>query len=665
MARLSLFWLCCSPAFVAGAGWEETDDTSLLQLSHANHQINQPDAAQPKLGQREDVHSEKHAAGGAEPAPARNVTEQKQIAPDINLVQMEKMVSDMERRRDDDEPDADSADSNTDVDDASGASGSWGDPEKTALETLKTALDLQFIPFLDAEHSADRREYIARTAVHQMCIKHNVEDNAAVTQAHDFLETKRDKHKACRKSQKSWNAYKSFAIGGSSCAGASDIQDMHEVYDKHEQLADLMQAAKTDAQTYASLALAGVKRDCAQDQQTYEEHWCAWRASKDESCTELQRCIVTVDLNDLKTKLETRADNRGKIWETVSQLQCRVEHLLSTFAGADETVSDFNTLDNCDDVVTDTSKYELSLEVPLEVSCSNSGDPAGDAIVPGGSTCSDWTAQRYSAEEGWSSTTHVVPATCQVASCPAGTPTTPPLTHEGCEGEPEECVFYNAHPDACGAYDTGSDIPSAACCACSPPASTQPPPAPTQPPATWSLPSDWNIHASSEYNANHLVEFIKVQGGYWWSSFHGMYRLPMPEYGVPEIYDPWSGPHRGEPFYPYYATLTFDAGQEVILTGFATAQGSCCGLNLAHPEIPNFINRGSSSFKDFKFSRSNDEVNFEEVLSGTGGNLNTYQRQEFSFPAATSQFWRLEMFASWGWQYGRGVDIQYIEFQVV
>jgi len=136
---------------------------------------------------------------------------------------------------------------------------------------------------------------------------------------------------------------------------------------------------------------------------------------------------------------------------------------------------------------------------------------------------------------------------------------------------------------------------------------------------SWALPSDWGIEATSHWDANYQPDNVKVHGGHPWHSGRAN-SLPQ--------------------------DLSFDAGREVTLSGFATA----------HP-----TGWAGSAMQDYTLSRSDDGVHFSEVVSGTGTNLAHGQRQEIEFDAVTSQHWRLHMTSNHG--YGNYLTDQYVEFK--
>jgi len=415
LEKNNMFWRIVCPVIVASQVFPEAldDDVTLLQS---------------RIGTN-------HAEVKVQPI-------QNQAGTDASLASVAKYVSEMEIRRGD-------------------GDGSWNTEEKTALETMKTALTDQFKQFLDDDHADDGTTWTARKSVHQVCITHASNDfgtDGAVTAVSTAVTLTKNKHKGCRKSEKSWNDYKDLAL--STCAGASDFATdrVHEIYSHHETLAAAMNLAKTQAQDYANLAEVGSKRECNSDQLDYENKWCEWRDDRGWACAGLEGCIAQVDLAGLKSSLLVRSSNRRMLWLTIEKLLCRIDHLLTTFGEADtsDTVSDFNTTDTCDAIEADPTKFVLSLDIPSYTPCSD----IGFGTEPGAPTCSAWLAQEYT----WPTTTHVVPTICQT-SCPAVTFTTP-TPHAGCASDSEKCSLYTAHPDVCGEYDGDLGVTSTDCCAC-------------------------------------------------------------------------------------------------------------------------------------------------------------------------------------------------------
>jgi len=140
-------------------------------------------------------------------------------------------------------------------------------------------------------------------------------------------------------------------------------------------------------------------------------------------------------------------------------------------------------------------------------------------------------------------------------------------------------------------------------------------------PCSWVFPTNWNIQASSSWDANYEAGNVMVEGEKPW---HSGRRNAFPEF------------------------LTFDAGEVITLDGFRTAQP------LRHW-------RGSA-MRQFTFSKSNDGETFTEVLQGEGRNLPAGETQDIEFPAVSARYWKLHMENNHG--YHRLLTVQYINFRV-
>jgi len=349
--------------------------------------------------------------------------------------------------------------------------GSWGESEKNALEALKVTLTDQLIMFLENEHEDDQDAYNAKKTVHNVCITHASSGNAESTAA-SLATTTKNKHEACRQSEKSWNDYRQLSLSETSCAHADTFPSVHGIYSHHETLFEAMELAKSQALTYANLAEVDSKRPCDSDQMDYENKWCAWRDARRYSCEGLESCIEQVDLAGLKNTFLVHSANRRLLWQTIQKLLCRINHLLTTFDVTD--TADFDAPDTCDGIEQNVTKFVLTMDVPVHSHCASHGSGPGAGVEPGGSTCHEWIAQEYA----WSVATHVVPAECQSV---CAVTTTPAPAHEGCETDPPNCAVYNAHPGECGAYDANLGISNTECCAC------PPPPCGTSPGSSWQL----------------------------------------------------------------------------------------------------------------------------------------------------------------------------------
>lgn len=364
---------------------------------------------------------------------------QTEVGTGVNLAVTDSLVSELEGRRGD-------------------TDGEWGQAEEEVLEALKLSLTTQFSSFLETENGADQTEFNTKTGLHNLCSLHAeaVLGASGETVESDAMIATRQKHKACRQSEKAWNAYTVDAL--SSCAGPSTT--VHRV---DETLAASLALAQTQATEYEGFEPVGTMRVCSMDQLAHEDKWCEYHSSRGAACVGLDDCITLVGLQDLKDSFLLRLGNRQQLWLTMSKLVCRIDHLLTTFAEpeADEDKSNFDTPDTCDSTAVDTSKFVLSLDVPSYTHCSN----ADTETKPGGTTCHAWIAQEYD----WPTATHVVPTTCE-GECSASTTPTP--AHAGCDTDLAECALYTSHPDLCGTYDVGLGIESTSCCACAPAVAT-------------------------------------------------------------------------------------------------------------------------------------------------------------------------------------------------
>lgn len=377
---------------------------------------------------------------GLNPVEGEAQAPQHKIATIANLASLDTYITDMEGRRGD-------------------GGGQWGEDESSALEAFKITLTDQFQQFLDDEHASDIANYNVKKDVHNVCITHasnDFADDPNIISLSSFVTKTKNKHKACRKSLRSWTDYKNEAIRTESCAGASDLTTEHDIYAQHQILFAKMTLAETQAQEYASLEEVGTKRACDVDQSEYENKWCEWRDARGSACEGLKSCIDQVNLVGLKGSLLVRASNRRMLWLSIDTMLCRIAHLLSTFDDTTDT-SDFSSADTCNDTEPDNTKFVLSLDVPPYTPCAGFGTD----VEPGGTGCTVWIEQEYN----WPITTHDVPVVCQT-SCPTYTPAPPPPA--GCETDSVHCAVYNSHPDECGTYDADLGIVNTDCCACAP-----------------------------------------------------------------------------------------------------------------------------------------------------------------------------------------------------
>jgi len=349
-------------------------------------------------------------------------------------------------------------------------SGSW-DEQATILSSLRTMIVNELQMFLDNEHEQDQAEFTSRRQQHGGCSgDQRWESGGDVANAAAELAISRAKHQACRSSERAWLTYKTTAISPPSCASESEISTSHHVLAAHVTLAALVGAAQTRAQAYDLTEPAGT-RECPLDQTQFEDHFCTWRAAHFYACAASQDCIALTGLTALRDELLMRSDNRRNLWRTLEIMLCRVEHLLSSMDGDTATeVSDFNTTDNCSDILEDPTKFILDLTIPSPPVCNDHiavGSATSILVAPSmvdAAMCTRFREANYGSVHGWDQAQHVIPSECET-TCPAISYSTW-VVPAACINEPEDCRFYNHHRDACGLYDTASFVARDTCCAC-------------------------------------------------------------------------------------------------------------------------------------------------------------------------------------------------------
>jgi len=348
--------------------------------------------------------------------------------------------------------------------------GSW-DEQATTLTNFRTMIADQLQVFLDNEHTQDQTEFNNRKQQHTSCGgSQRWEPGGDVATAAAEMARWRTKHQACRSSERAWLTYKTTAISSSSCASDSDVSTVHEVFAAHVTLAGLVDAAQTRAVAYDLTDPTGT-RDCALDQTQFEDHFCTWRSAHYYACAATQDCTAQTGLSGMRDEMLIRSDNRRNLWRTLEILLCRVGHLLGSMDNDDSTeVSDFNTTDNCSNIALDQSKFILDLTIPSVPACSDHiavGSTTSILVAPSmvdSAMCQQFRDANYGFSQGWEQAQHVIPSQCE-ATCPAISYSSWAVPAQ-CSNEPDDCLFYNHHRDACGSYDTAAFVAGDTCCAC-------------------------------------------------------------------------------------------------------------------------------------------------------------------------------------------------------
>jgi len=349
-------------------------------------------------------------------------------------------------------------------------SGSW-DEQATTLSSFRTMIVNQLQVFLDNEHEQDQAAFNNHAQQHSGCGGlQRWQPGGDVATALAEVERWRNKHQACRSSERAWLTFKNTAISPQSCADDSDISVSHIVPTPFVTLAALVDAAQTRSQAYDLTDPSG-RRECPLDQMQFEDHYCSWREKHFYACAAEQDCIAQTGLSALRDELLIRSDNRRSLWRTLEILLCRVGHLLSSMDSDVTTeVSDFNTTDNCSDILEDSTKFILDLAIPVLPGCDDHlavGSTTSILVAPSTDDavmCTQFRDANYGSVYGWEAALHVIPSECET-TCPAITYSSW-VVPAACSNEPADCGFYNHHRDACGSYDTLSFIASETCCAC-------------------------------------------------------------------------------------------------------------------------------------------------------------------------------------------------------
>lgn len=331
-------------------------------------------------------------------------------------------------------------------------SGNVADPSTVNKPALKAAIDTfkhEIGEFLSNEDAEDKELFAVEKGKHASCISvfttRGQGDVATFKQAHHVAS---GRHKACRKSERSWYDFKAKM---KLCL--DETNHLHHVPDQcdtDEGMCTLKEQARSDAVSYSNLLTPGESTlDCDSEQQAKEERFCEYKVAKEGACAGLKGCINLVDLAEFGLNMQDRASGRRKLWQEVLLLECHVDNL---------NVADYTNATTTDDCTAEAvdNLYVLDTSVPEAPTCQEAVQ-----TFPNDATCADWKEQEYN----WESHTYIVPSKCR-HTCTVFTPTEIP---EGCKDYADssaECDFYRHHQDACGHYDTDSFEAKTHCCAC-------------------------------------------------------------------------------------------------------------------------------------------------------------------------------------------------------
>jgi len=327
------------------------------------------------------------------------------------------------------------------------------------LTDVMAQLDTIFLAELRRQHTHDVAEYNTKLGQHVKCTtdKDKRIGNAGdVTKDQSLASEKREKHKACRKAQLSFELFKAdaAAVGQSlfgSAIGVAESTPVSEI--------DTLCAKKatwdTDSSFYKQLAKVNHVALCHSEQKAFEDMVCAALTAKASTCIAYDECIVAVDLSNEKSVTEAACSDREAVEVVLAKTKCHLLHLSKVFNNEDST-------SDCGSVTVDNSELACSLQaVPAVSPCSDEDDISNPTLPsPAGSECSAWRDAEYSFTASYK----------QVSACQIDQQCILPTqigTHDysdGCVDSADLCAFYDRHRDACGDYP--ADGVTTHCCAC-------------------------------------------------------------------------------------------------------------------------------------------------------------------------------------------------------
>jgi hypothetical protein len=353
------------------------------------------------------------------------------------------------------------------------------------VKELIHVLTKNFEGELKNESQGDQNRFDLRKGNHQTCINHKnrrfQEHVGDVWRAAAAIDTKADKHKKCRKFQKTLQRLttQSAKVGD----GTWDTLAKADITER-TQLCGEISTFDTDKAAYKDAEPANhVSDSCSIDQSVHEESHCLWMTLKKSACTSFDDCIAAVDLNSTKEEIEDRIDNRKDIFQSISKLKCRLRHINYIYNNS-KPVSDNNKTDNCEKTFPNPPEFDLSLTFPNAVPCSGDHDITTGVLYPStldAAACASWRQAKYDF-----SSLHVQVQNCQFDCTIPDDNVNPNPPQPGCLDLDGICEFYTQHWTACGKY---SDDAQTKCCACGGGQTPTPEPTPAPTPSdcnTWS-----------------------------------------------------------------------------------------------------------------------------------------------------------------------------------
>lgn len=357
------------------------------------------------------------------------------------------------------------------VDGAIAKKSQWTDTEKTNLLKLLGEFRSAFQNNLAEELAHDRAQWSTEHAKIAAC---NAFSNTRFNFGGDIhsLEAEVDqwynKHKACQKASKSWDVMKSSMTSGACDASTAafllvpaPLQTLQANILSHEQT----RAAYLS--TSPATTLQDLPGTCDVDQSRYEHKVCELRHSKVFACAAEELCKQVVDLQAVKTQLDSRGQARRKQKKSVLTLSCKLHDALQVHHNTTTDASE-QPVHDCE---TDP-KYQLnatellvSTTMPADTPCATD---IGN-IYPSTSDATLCQSFRASAYDAWSGDFNK-PTNC-VTTCQAAPVAPAPTIPGGCQDtapDDGDCAFFDRHHDSCNftGYKTDVFDPESACCSC-------------------------------------------------------------------------------------------------------------------------------------------------------------------------------------------------------
>lgn len=335
--------------------------------------------------------------------------------------------------------------------------GSWSAEEKQKLLAAFNAMKTDMMKVLDEERTSDQESWNLERAKMKQC--HDTTslrfDAGGDVQAElSAAENLREKHKLCRKVKFSLDQYKEQA--GHFCDAQANVgwgtdltASTHAIGNANNALTTL----KADKVAYKLKDPA--ETDCTVAQANYENQFCMWRKTKRFSCEAERDCIQVLDLPGLRSRLETRVQQRRDLRVILTKSSCYIQHLLQqTFNDADKSEYNPDQDPNCEAASVEPALDNVNFPEHVSQRCQEAED-----VKPTGQSCDAFINKFY---DNWDD--HDVISQCE-ATCQDPVRSAKPTATAGCvDAGGADCSLFHNHHDACN-HEVYAEA-SAKCCAC-------------------------------------------------------------------------------------------------------------------------------------------------------------------------------------------------------